>query len=316
MWKPEAMPEAIPDQHGRTILVTGANSGLGLRTAEVLAGAGATVLLACRNPARAEAALESISSIATGDAPRTIALDLADLESVAAAAAEVAKIVDRLDVLVNNAGIMAVPRSLTKQGFESQFGVNHLGHFALTGRLLPTLLAAPAARVVTVSSNAHRLGKMHWDDLAAEAGYSRWPRYAQSKLANLLFTTELNRQAGIHHTFLIAVAAHPGYAATNLNANGPSDKGARRLTSMMTSLSDRVFAQSDAAGARPQIHAATATDVVGNDYFGPDGPMEQRGRGVKRVLRTGRAADGEAAATLWKVSEELTDVTYDWPDPS
>ena len=316
MCKPEAMSEVMPDQHGRTVLVTGANSGLGLRTAEALAGAGATVLLACRNPARAEAALDSISSIATGDAPRTIALDLADLESVAAAAAEVSSTVDHLDVLVNNAGIMAVPRALTKQGFESQFGVNHLGHFALTGRLLPTLLTAPAARVVTVSSGAHRIGSMHWQDLGAEAGYSRWPRYAQSKLANLLFTAELNRQAGINHVQLIAVAAHPGYAATNLNANGPSDKGARRLTSMLTSLGDRIFAQSDVAGARPQIHAATATDVVGNDYFGPDGFMEQRGRGVKRVPRTGRAADGEAAATLWKVSEELTGVIYDWPDPS
>lgn len=316
MWKPELMSEVMPDQHGRTVLVTGANSGLGLRTAEALAGAGATVLLACRNPERAEAALDSISSIATGDAPRTIALDLADLESVAAAAAKVVDTVDHLDVLVNNAGIMAVSRSLTRQSFESQFGVNHLGHFALTGQVLPTLLAAPAARVVTVSSTAHRIGKMHWDDLSAEAGYRRWPRYAQSKLANLLFTAELNCQAGIHHTFLIAVAAHPGYAATNLTANGPSDNGARRLTSLVTSLGDRLIAQSDVAGARPQIHAATTTDVIGNDYFGPNGPMEQRGRGVKRVPRSGRAADSDAAATLWKVSEELTGVTYDWPDPN
>ena len=157
----------LPDQHGRIALITGANSGLGLETARALAGAGATVWLACRNPERAATALEQVATVATGDAPRTVALDLSDLDSVAAAAEEVAGAVDRLDVLVNNAGIMAVPKGRTAQGFESQFGVNHLGHYALTGRLLPTLLAASAPRVVSVSSGAHRAGRMHWDDLDA-----------------------------------------------------------------------------------------------------------------------------------------------------
>jgi NAD(P)-dependent dehydrogenase (short-subunit alcohol dehydrogenase family) len=304
----------LPDQHGRIALITGANSGLGLETAQALAGAGATVFLACRNPERAAAALDQVAAVATGDAPRTVALDLSDLDSVATAADEVAGLVDHLDVLVNNAGIMAVPKSRTAQGFESQFGVNHLGHYALTGHLLPTLLAAPAPRVVSVASGAHRAGRMHWDDLDATRGYQSWLRYGQSKLANLLFSAELNRLAGVHGTTLIGVAAHPGYAATSLTHNGPGGGGRRRFMDGLTRVGDKLFAQSAAMGARPQIHAATSPDVVGNDYFGPDGLLEQRGRGVKRVGRTGRAADPAAAERLWAISEEKTGVVYPWPD--
>ena len=308
------MPDHLPDQHGRTALITGANSGLGLQTALALAAAGGTVLLACRNPERAATALDQVGDVATGEAPRTVALDLADLESVAAAADEVSGSLDHLDVLVNNAGIMAVPKSTTAQGFESQFGVNHLGHFALTGHLLPTLLAAPAARVVNVSSGGHRMGKMHWDDLDATKSYHPWLRYGQSKLANLLFTAELNRLAGVHGTTLLSVAAHPGYAATSLTHNGPGGRGGRQLMDRLTAIGDRVFAQSSADGALPQIHAATAPDVVGNDYFGPNGFMEQRGKTVVRVGRTGRASDPESASRLWAVSEDLTGVVYPWPD--
>lgn len=304
----------LPDQHGRIALITGANSGLGLETALALAGAGATVLLACRNPDRAAAALEQVAAVATGDAPRTVALDLSDLDSVTAAAEHVAASIDHLDVLVNNAGIMAVPKATTAQGFESQFGVNHLGHYALTGHLLPTLLAAPAPRVVSISSGAHRSGKMHWDDLDAAHRYHRWLRYGQSKLANLLFSAELNRQAGLHGTSLIGVAAHPGYAATSLTHNGPGGGGRRRLMARLTHVGDKLFAQSAAAGAQPQIHAATSPDVVGNDYYGPDGFLEQRGKNVKRVGRTGRAADPEAAQRLWGISEEMTGVVYPWPE--
>lgn len=314
-WQPVGMSGSpVPDQTGRIALITGANSGLGLETARALAGAGATVVLACRNPSRAERALEQVAAVATAGAPRSVALDLADLESIAAAAEEVAATTDRLDILVNNAGIMAVPRAETHQGFESQFGVNHLGHFALTGHLLPTLLAAPAPRVVTVSSVGHRSGRISWDDLDANRGYHRWLRYGQSKLANLLFTSALNRRAGQHGTALIAVAAHPGYAATSLTHNGPGGAGRRPVMDRLVGIGDALFAQSATDGARPQIHAATATEVVGNDYFGPDGPFEQRGKGVRRVGRSARAADSDDADRLWTVSEEKTGVVYAWPD--
>ena len=304
---------AVPDQTGKTILITGANSGLGLRSAEALAKAGATVLLACRNQAKATAALGQVRKVATGEEPRFVKLDLADLDSVKECADEVAGSVERLDVLMNNAGVMAIPKAQTRQGFEMQFGTNHLGHFALTGHLLPTLLNAAAPRVVTESSTAHRIGTMYWDDLDASKSYRKWKRYGQSKLANMLFTVELNRQAAEHGTFLIAAAAHPGYAATNLNNAGPVQSGKRPLMSVLTRIGDTLIAQSDTAGAIPQIHAATAHDVVGNDYYGPDGPGEQRGKGTKRVPRTAAAANATDAKRLWTISEELTGVSYAWP---
>ncbi len=307
-------PPPVPDQHGKTILITGANSGLGLCSAEALAAAGATVLLACRNETKASAALGKVRKVATGDEPRVVRLDLADLDSVQACAEEVDGSVDRLDVLMNNAGVMAIPRSQTRQGFEMQFGTNHLGHFALTGRLLPTLLRAAAPRVVTESSNGHRAGKIYWDDLDGAKSYSKWRRYGQTKLANLLFTAELNRQAGVHETFLIAAAAHPGYSATNLSNAGPGQSGAKKVWSAAIRLGDSLIAQPAEAGAIPQIHAATAHDVVGNDYYGPDGFLEQRGWTTKRVQRSGAAANAADAKRLWAVSEELTGVTYPWPD--
>lgn len=305
---------AVPDQSGRTAAVTGANSGLGLATARALAAAGARVLLACRNPDRAAAALDEVRAVATGPAPETVPLDLADLDQVARAADDIAERTDALDILVNNAGIMAPPRSTTVQGHETQFGVNHLGHFALTGRLLPVLLAAPRPRVVTVSSGGHRMGWMHWDDLDATKGYSAWLRYGQSKLANLLFTAELARLADRHHTSLVAVAAHPGYAATELTHNGPGDRGANRLMDAVTGLGDRLLAQSAGQGAIPQIHAATAPDVAADDYYGPDGFLEQSGKAAKRVGRSRHANDPEAARRLWRISSELTGVVYAWPD--
>ena len=308
-----SMP-AVPDQSGRTVVVTGANSGLGLATSKALACAGARVLLACRNPDRAAAALDEVRALASGPAPETVQLDLADLDSVATAAADIASRTDQVDVLVNNAGIMAPPRSTTAQGFETQFGVNHLGHFALTGQLLAVLLAAPAPRVISVSSAGHRAGWMHWDDLNAEKHYNSWLRYGQSKLANLLFTTELARLATVHNTSLIAAAAHPGYAATSLTHNGPANRGSNKIMDTLTGLGDKLLAQPADQGAIPQIHAATAPDVRGNDYFGPDGFLEQTGRHAKRVGRTRHASDAEAARRLWDVSTELTGVTYAWPD--
>jgi NAD(P)-dependent dehydrogenase (short-subunit alcohol dehydrogenase family) len=301
----------IPDQTDRTALITGANSGLGLRTAEALAGAGARVLLACRNSVKADEALEAVKAVATGPVPEVVPLDLADLASVAACAAAVAADVDRLDVLVNNAGVMAIPKRRTADGFEMQFGTNHLGHFALTGQLLPALLRAPAPRVVNVSSNAHKFGSMRWDDLNWERGhYAKWRAYGQSKLANLLFSSELQRRAVAAATRLTVASAHPGYAATHLMAVGPRmSRNPFAAAAMKVSM---LVAQPDAAGALPQLYAATMPDVGPDEYLGPDGPMEFRGRPT-RVERSRSASDVVDGARLWRRSEELTGVTYPWP---
>jgi NAD(P)-dependent dehydrogenase (short-subunit alcohol dehydrogenase family) len=305
----------MPDQSGRTVLVTGANSGLGLCSAEALASHGARVLMACRNAEKAAAARDEVAAVATGPAPEVVSLDLADLSSVEACAEQVAGLVEGtggLDVLINNAGVMRIPRTLTADGFEMQFGTNHLGHFALTGRLLPVLLAASTPRVVVTASNAHRFGKMSWDDLNAERGYRKWGAYGQSKLANLLFTHELHHRAGQAGTDLVAVAAHPGYAATHLQSVGIEMEGGKRLFAAAVAFGNRVAAQSAAMGALPQLYAATMPDVTGDDYYGPDGLFEQRGH-PKKV--TGNAASGDlvAAHRLWEVSEKLTGVTYPWP---
>lgn len=300
----------IPDQTGRTVVVTGANSGLGLRSAEALAAKGARVLMACRNATKAAAALELVKAKATGPDPEVRSLDLSSLASVRECATGLAAELNHLDVLLNNAGIMAVPKAMTVDGFESQLGTNHLGHYALTGLLLPTLLAAPEPRVVTVSSNAHRFGKMHFDDLFFEhSRYGRWSAYGQSKLANLLFSSELQRKAVEHHTALTAAAAHPGYAATNLTT-GPALGAA--LMKPFLAISDRLMGQPDHMGALPQLYAATMPDVMADDYWGPDAFREQRGH-PKRVGRTDHALDTAAAGRLWNRSEELTSIVYPWP---
>lgn len=300
----------IPDQTGKTVVITGANSGLGLRSAEALAAKGAAVVMACRNAAKAASALESVKALATGAAPEVVVLDLASLASIRECAAALAETHSHIDVLMNNAGIMAVPKAVTVDGFESQLGTNHFGHFALTGLLLPSLLAAPAPRVVTVSSNAHKLGRLNLDDLFFErASYSRWRAYGQSKLANLLFSGELQRRATGAHAALIAAAAHPGYAATNLTS-GPAI-GAAVLRPLLA-VADRVAGQPDFMGALPQLYAATMPDVGPDDYWGPDGFREQRGHPI-RVQRTQHAQDRDAARRLWERSEDLTGVTYPWP---
>lgn len=288
----------MPDQSGRTALVTGANSGIGFHTALELSRHGARVLMACRSPERAEQALGRLRL--AGGSGELVALDLASLASVQAAAGELADRVETLDLLVNNAGVMAPPRTLTADGFELQFGTNHLGHFALTGRLLPLLLAAPAARVVTVSSGAHRMGSIAFDDLMGERSYRRWGAYGQSKLANLLFTRELDRRFGDR---LTAVAAHPGYAATHLQ----SGQGQPVMEALMR-FGNATIAQSDAAGAWPSLFAATAPGVGGGQYFGP-GLFELRGH-PKQVGRSAAAENDAVAARLWTMSEELTGTSY------
>ena len=294
----------MPDQKGRTILVTGANSGLGLRSAEALASRGARVLMGCRNQEKAAVALETVKTAAADAAPEVIPLDLADLDDVRACAQRLTDKLDQLDVLMNNAGVMAIPHQRTKQGFEMQFATNHLGHFALTGLLLPILRRADAPRVVSVSSIVHRAARIRFNDWE-EKGYSRWFPYIQSKLANLLFTSELQRRATAADADLLAVAAHPGYAATSLSSGLPT------VYRLGAKVSDRLFAQPDRMGALPQLYAATMPDVGPDDYWGPDGFMERRGW-PKRVGRSRAASDGDAARRLWEASEKLTGITYTW----
>jgi NAD(P)-dependent dehydrogenase (short-subunit alcohol dehydrogenase family) len=305
----------IPDQAGRTVLVTGANSGLGLRTAETLARRGATVLMGCRNPERGEIARAEVARAAAGPEPVVVPLDLADLASVRTAAEDVAGRVERLDALVNNAGVMALPLARTADGFEMQFGTNHLGHFALTGLLLPALRRADAPRVVTVSSRMHQLGRNEWDDPNCErTRYSRWPAYGRAKLANLLFTRELARRASEAGSDLVAAAAHPGYAATHLQTTSASQTGGwlvSRIAGAAVAAGAALVAQPDAAGALPQLYAATMPDVEPGAYFGPGGLLEMRGA-PERVGMSAYARDDAAARQLWELSEQLTGVTYDW----
>ena len=287
----------IPDQSGRTVVVTGANSGIGFHTAGELAGRGATVILAVRDVAKGEQAARQLSG-----AVEVRQLDLADLESVR----RFAEAWDGpLDLLVDNAGIMAPPLHRTAQGFESQLGTNHLGHFALTGRLLRFLLQAQRPRVVTVSSAAHRMGRMRWDDLQSERGYSPWRAYGQSKLANLLFAFELQRRADNAGSNLVSTAAHPGYAATNLQTGTSS-----RAQDLVMGVLNRVVAQSAAAGALPTLFAATEP-LPGAAYIGPGGPGEMRGAPAL-VDCSAAAKSAQDAARLWTVSEELTGVEYDF----
>jgi NAD(P)-dependent dehydrogenase (short-subunit alcohol dehydrogenase family) len=299
----------VPDQRGRVALVTGANSGLGFHTTRVLAARGARVLLGCRDTAKGAAAIERIRDDHPEVDLEVVALDLASLDAVERAATAVAAATDRLDLLINNAGVMAPPRRETVDGFELQIGTNHLGHFALTGRLLPRLLATPDARVVTVSSLAHHHGRIDLDDLHREHGYQRWEAYGQSKLANLSFTFELQRRLAATLTETIAVAAHPGYADTNLQTNAPTIGRLGFLVAPVMRIGNLLLAQSDAQGALPQLYAATSDEVVGGDYIGPDGFREARGHPTR--VRARRAAyDRELAAALWRRSEEETGVRY------
>jgi NAD(P)-dependent dehydrogenase (short-subunit alcohol dehydrogenase family) len=297
----------IHDQSGRVAVVTGANSGLGLATARELARAGARVILACRNVGKGEEAAREIRAAASDAVLEVAPLDLADLASVREFASRMASADDRLDLLINNAGIMAAPRRLTKDGFESQFGTNHLGHFALTGLLLPALLTAPAPRVVTVSSHLHRRGTMRFDDLQGERTYNRWGAYGQSKLANLMFCFELQRRAVEAGSSLLSLAAHPGYAATNLQF-AASDRFYEKAFGW---IGNRLIAQSADMGALPTLYAATVPDLPGGTYIGPGGRAEQRGY-PQVVTAAGKAYDEAAWRRLWDISEQLTGVHYEF----
>ncbi|MHB9753905.1 oxidoreductase [Streptomyces sp. BYX5S] len=295
----------IPDQQGRTAVVTGANSGIGYVTARELARAGAHVVLACRSEQRGTAALDRLTFEVPGAQAEFAPLDLGDLASVRAFAE--ARGDGPLDLLVNNAGVMALPFGRTADGFERQFGVNHLGHFALTGLLLPRLLAAPAPRVVTVSSGLHALSNIDIADLNSERSYGRWTAYARSKTANLLFVHELARRARAAGTGLVAAAAHPGYAATELQARSARTEG-RTGMQRFFEIGNRYFGQSAAGGALPTLRAATDPGVRPDAFYGPRVLM-WRGAPA-RSWRASWSRDDAAGERLWAASEQLTGVDY------
>jgi NAD(P)-dependent dehydrogenase (short-subunit alcohol dehydrogenase family) len=290
----------IPDQTGRTAVVTGANTGLGYETATALAAKGAHVVLAVRNIEKGKAAADLIARAHPGASVAIQELDLTSLDSIRAAADQLRSNYDSIDLLINNAGVMMTPKSATKDGFELQFGTNHLGHFALTNLLLDRVLAAPGSRVVTVSSVGHRFARngIRFDDLQWEREYSRVGAYGQSKLANLMFTYELQRR--LRGTDTIAAAAHPGGSNTELDRNLPQWVNAVSRPLML-------LAQSADMGALPSLRAATDPGVLGGQYYGPDGFGEQRG--YPKVVASSRVShDTEAQRRLWAVSEELTSV--------
>lgn len=294
----------VPDQRGRIAVVTGANSGIGFEAAAVLAARGAHVVLAVRNPEKGGEARERILAASPNAEVTVQELDLTSLDSVRAAAAALKTGFPRVDLLINNAGVMWTPKEVTRDGFELQFGTNHLGHFAFTGLLLDQLLTVPGSRVVTVASLAHRMmADIHFDDLQWEHRYSRIGAYGQSKLANLLFTYELQRRLAADSEPTIAVAAHPGGSYTELARNVPTVlHPAYRIVGPL------IF-QNAAMGALPTLRAATDPTASGADYYGPDGIGEQRGN-PKLVHSSPRSHDPDLQRRLWAVSEELTGVTY------
>ncbi len=302
--------EQIPDQHGRTAIVTGANSGLGLVSARELARHGASVVLACRNTAKGESALREIEAAVPDARVEVSELDLGSLESVRSFAERYRSTHDGLDLLINNAGLMAPPRGETADGFELQLGTNHLGHFALTGRLIGAMEGRADARVVCLSSIAHRTGRIKFDDLQSERRYSRWRAYGQSKLADLMSALELDRRLRAARSTVKSVAAHPGYSATNLQSAAPP-----LLDRMVMRVTNAIAAQSAEAGALPTLYAATCPGLPGGSYVGPDGLGEFRGH--PHISTPNRAARDEAvAARLWAVSEELTGVRFDLAAPA
>jgi NAD(P)-dependent dehydrogenase (short-subunit alcohol dehydrogenase family) len=290
----------VPGQHGRLAVVTGANTGLGFETAQVLAARGASVVLAVRDTEKGKAAAARIAGTAHGANVMVQPLDLTSLESVRAAAGELRAQHPRIDLLINNAGVMFPPKQTTHDEFELQFGTNHLGHFALTALLLEQMLPVPGSRVVTVSSLAHRIrARINFDDLQSERSYSRVAAYSQSKLANLMFTYELQRRLSGAGTTL-AVAAHPGLADTELTRNSPA---------IAAFFYVRVISQKAAIGALPTLRAATDPGVLGGRYYGPGGLFGARGY-PKLAHSSRQSRDTTIQRRLWTVSEELTGVTF------
>ncbi|MGA9402897.1 oxidoreductase [Haladaptatus sp.] len=305
--------DSMPDMTGKTVIVTGANSGLGYEVTRALARHGATVVMACRRTNHAMTVKGRILTELPDANLDVRELDLADLALIREFVDDFSEEYDDLHVLCNNAGVMAVPREETADGFELQFGVNHLGHFTLTGLLLGSLLETEGeTRVVTQSSGVHERGTIDFDDLQGEREYDKWDAYGQSKLANVLFAYELDRKlhdAGVDD--VASVACHPGYASTNLQRRGPEREGSL-LRLWMMRVANAVFAQSAERGALPMLYGATAGEIEGGEYVGPDGLMNMRGHPSVQPS-SDESYDERTAERLWDTSEELTGVTYDFP---
>ena len=303
----------IPDLRGRVALVTGANSGLGLETTRALATHGAHVIMATRNLDKGRRAEAEIKQTVPGASIELVSLDLASLASVRELAASVSQTYDRLDLLFNNAGIMAIPQQETQDGFEMQLGTNHLGHFALTGLLLSKLVATPGSRVVTTTSIARAAGRIHFDDLQGQRSYSRWGAYGQSKRANILFAFELQTRFTAAGVSTISVAAHPGGSNTNLQGTSTTLSNSR-IERFFFATFAQLMSQSALMGALPQLYAGTDSHISGGELVGPGGFATLRGY-PKVDRNAGKEYDRSTAARLWEVSEELTGVKYD-PRPS
>jgi protochlorophyllide reductase len=294
----------MPDQTGKVVLITGANSGVGYESAIAFAKKGARVIMACRSLDKGERARQDLLKIVPGAAIDLMSLDLGSLKSVKTFAEAFNAKYDRLDILMNNAGIMTPPFGKTADGFETQFGTNHLGHFALTGLVLPKLLETPYSRIVNVSSSAYLQGSMDFDNLQAEKGYRRWAAYAQSKLANILFTLELQRKLEAVHADVISLASHPGYAITNLQNN----QQASILDYTVGPLLKRYMSHSAEKGTTYQLYAATMPNVRGSEFYGPKRLLIGD---VVRVELNSKAKNAADAARLWQISEQLTGVHYE-----
>lgn len=314
MWSGSWNEDDIPDQSDRNIIITGANSGIGFEATKSFVANDAHVIMACRNHDRATEAKNDICASIPDASLSIYELDLADLSSIHAFADTITREYNEIHALCNNAGIMAIPRQETTDGFEKQFGVNHLGHFALTARLFPTLAETPdESRVVTHSSRAHERGKIDFSDLNKEHSYDKWEAYAQSKLANILFAYELHRRLSKESTNVTSVACHPGCAATKLQARGPRMHG-QTIRLWMMRLANAVFAQSASRGALPLLYAATHPDVTGGEYIGPSGLLNSRGPPAPQSS-SDRSYDIGTARKLWSVSEKLTGVSFDLLEP-
>ncbi len=298
----------IPLQTGRSVVVTGANSGLGFHTSLELARRGARVIMACRNLKKGEAARQKVLACSPEAEPELWELDLSSLSSVRSFALKYLDANGGPDLLINNAGLMAIPYLLTSDGFEMQFGVNHLGHFALTALLWPGMRDKEWARIVNVSSLAHRFGKVRFHDINWDQGYSKWGAYGMSKLSNLLFTTELARKLGASGSGITVAAAHPGYADTSLQAKGMMMAGSKRKAGLFT-LVNKIIAQPGEMGALPSLYAATAPGVEQGAFYGPSGSLKLKGWPA-REMPDSKRVNPEAARKLWGVSEELTGIRF------
>lgn len=298
----------IPLQKGRIAVVTGANSGLGYHTSLALAQKGAKVIMACRNLEKGELAREQILRLNPEVEPELWQLDLASLTSVRVFAEKFRASTERLDLLINNAGLMALPEGRTEEGFEMQFGVNHLGHFALSAQLWLPLSMTPDSRLVQVCSLAHKFGRIRFEDIHWKKEYSKWGAYGMSKLANLLFIHELSARIGRSESGVIAAAAHPGYASTDLQSKGAKMKG-KRMGAVLYNLTNSLLAQSAAKGALPTLYAATAEGVGPGDYYGPRGSMRMWGAPALDRPSEKLVTD-EVAEELWQLSESLTETEF------